>query len=67
VHRLTKKQQEYDARYEMEVDAAIGDYLDNWKQISPETRGLLHEELRSALELKVRYKVRPLSRVKGAA
>jgi hypothetical protein len=68
MRQLTRKeQQEYLARYEIEVNAAIDLWLDYWKDISPDTRKFLHAELRRALESKLRDKVRALSKVKGAA
>jgi len=68
MQRLTKtEQQEFEARYEMEVNAAIDAWLDYSKEISPNTREFLHAELRRALESELRDKVRISFKLKGAA
>jgi hypothetical protein len=68
MHGLTaREQQEFDARFEIELNAAIDTCFDYWLYLSPDTRRVLFAELRSALEMQLLSEVRGKFNVKEAA
>jgi hypothetical protein len=53
-----KEQQEFDARFDIELAVAIDTCLDYWLDLSPDTRRLLYVELRGALEAQLLEEIR---------
>jgi hypothetical protein len=53
-----KEQQEFDARFDIELAVAIDTCLDYWLDLFPDTRRLLYVELRGALEAQLLEEIR---------
>jgi hypothetical protein len=62
-----REQQEFEARFEIQLAVAIDTCFDYWLELSPDRRRFLYAELRSALEAQLLEEVRGKVNDKGAA